>query len=111
MKNATKKIIKGLGYTVVAIGAICICKKIFGAYSDMTESLSVDHHLSDYQEFWLKDGTNAIVNTWDGEVNQVDIYCQSFETLPDALKELVELAKDMHLDPSFEFSTVSFSAY
>ena len=100
----------GICGAIVGITAVCVAiDKLFKANNQIEHE--VINHIFDYQEFWLKDGTNAFVHTWDGKVDSVEFNYQSGSSLPDALNELAELAKDMGFTKEIEFDHVTFSEF
>lgn len=109
MKDKTKKILIGCG-TVIGVVAVCyICDKLFGNHEVVERNF--EDHVFDYEEFWLKDGTNVFVHTFDGKIDQVEFNYQSLDTLVEAATELKELAKGMGYDTAQEFEHVVFSSY
>lgn len=107
MKNNTKKILIGCG-TVIGVVAVCyICDKLFGNHE--VPDIKAFNHDYDYQEFWLKDGTNAFIHTCDGEIDHVEFNCQSLDSLIEAAGELKELAADTGYDTGKEFTFITFS--
>lgn len=107
--NVMKKVKIGVYLAIGAVTTYYICNKLFGN-SNPVETKIFDHEF-DYQEFWLKDGTNAFVHTFDGKIDQVEFNYQSLDTLVEAAKELKELATDMDYDTAQEFEHVVFSSY
>lgn len=108
-KETVKKVACACGFVIGAVAVCCICDKLFK--NNDTVQNTIPEYIFDYQEFWLKDGTNVFVHTCNGKIDQVEFNYQSFDSLIEAAKSLKELAADMGYDTAQEFEHVTFSEF